>query len=142
MRARWLLAAALCVLLTGCGTFSAPSPTPTPAPPPPTPTPAATAVPTVDAQTADVQDAFLTTVNDLTNALETLAGAPCPDLTAELQANPGELASIRGFAGTLQRVSATRQELNTDDVRSALSDLNQAMRQLDTALKTCGISPP
>jgi len=140
MRARWLLAAAFCVLLGGCGTFGAPLPTPTSAPPPATPTPAATAAPTVDAQTADVQDAFLTTVNDLTNEVETLAGAPCPDLTAELQANPGELTSIRGFAGTLQRVSGSRQELNSDDVRSAVSDLNQAMTQLDTALKRCGIN--
>jgi hypothetical protein len=142
MRARWLAAAGLCaVWLTACGTLAA-QPTPTPAPPPATPTPAATAVPTVDAQTADVQDAFLSTVNDLTNELETLAMAPCPDLTSELQANPTELSSIRGFAATLQRVSTTRQELNSDDVRSAMSDLNQAMMQLDTALKTCGISSP
>src|SRR5262245_46774314 len=111
MRARWLAAAAascaVC-LVTACGSFAAP-PTPTPVPPPPsTPTPATTAVPTIDAQAADVQDAFLETVNDLTNEVESLAGATCPDLTALLQANPTELSSIRGFAATVQRVSTTQ----------------------------------
>jgi hypothetical protein len=142
MRARWLAAAAaLCAvcLASACGSFAAP-PTPTPVPPPPsTPTPAATAVPTIDAQAADVQDAFLTTVNDLTNEVQALGGARCPDLTTELQANPTELGSIRGFAATLQRVSTTQQALNSDDVRSALSDLSHAMTQLEAALNTCGI---
>ena len=142
MRARWLAAAAascaVC-LVTACGSFAVP-PTPTPVPPPPsTPTPATTAVPTIDAQAADVQDAFLETVNDLTNEVESLAGAPCPDLTNLLQANPTELSSIRGFAATVQRVSTTQQALNTDDVRSALSDLSHAMTQLEAALNTCGI---
>jgi hypothetical protein len=39
-------------------------------------------------------------------------------------------------------VSTTQQALDSDDVRSAMSDLSQAMSQLDAALKTCGIAQP
>ena len=104
--------------------------------------PNATPVPTLDATTSNVQDAFLTNLNDLTSDVETLATAPCTDLTAETQANPTELANIRGFAATLQRVAATQAALDSDDVRSSMSDLTQALSQLDTQLATCGIKSP
>jgi hypothetical protein len=121
---------------------SAPA-TPTPLPPTATAVlPVATPAPTVDTAAADIQDAFLTNVNDLTSDVETLATAQCADLTQETRANPTEVTQIRGFAATLQRVATTQAALDSDDVRSALSDLGQALAQLDAALKTCGIQQP
>jgi hypothetical protein len=134
--------ACLATTLVACG---APAPTPTPVPTRPlaTPTPEATAVPTLDPTTFDVQDEFMTNVNDLTNAVEQLATAACPDLSAETQANPTEVTEIRGFAATLQRVGSQQPALSGDnDVQSTLSDLGQAMTQLNTALTTCGINAP
>ena len=96
-------------------------------------------MPTLDAQAADVQDAFLSNVNDVTSEVETLATAPCPDLVAETNANPTEVADMKGFASTLQRIGANQPALNTDDVRASLADLAQALTQLDAALSTCGI---
>lgn len=142
MRARALQAAVACLFCVACSTQSTP-PTPAPAPPPTaTAVPNATPVPTLDAATSDIQDAFLTNLNDLTSDVETLAGAECTDLTAETQANPQELASIRGFAATLQRAAASQAALNSDDVRSSLSDLAKALSQLDIQLATCGIKSP
>jgi hypothetical protein len=128
----------------------APPPTPTLAP---APTPAATPVPTTtsgpqasptgapatDPATADIQDAFLENVNDLTAEVESLATLACDDLASETRDNPTEVTEIRGFAATLQRIGTTQAALNTDDVRSALSDLTKAVTQLDVALNTCGI---
>jgi hypothetical protein len=99
-------------------------------------------VPTVNASGADVQDVFLSNLNDLTNELETLAMAQCPDLTAETRANPTEVAQLRGFAATLQRVATTQPALDSDDVRSSLADLSHALAQLDAALNACGIKQP
>jgi len=130
--------AAISVSLLAC---SAPAAAPTL--PPATPTAAATPVPTVDAATMDMQDAFLTNVNDLTSDVETLATAQCADLTTETRANPTEVTEIRGFAATLQRVGGQQPALsNSDDVKSSLSDLTKAMAQLDAALNTCGIKGP
>jgi hypothetical protein len=129
------------VLCGGCGP-GAPPPTPTPLLPTATPPPAVTPVPTIDAAAADIQDAFLTNVNDLTSEVETLATAQCADLTAETRANPTEVTEIHGFAATLQRVATTQPGLDSDDVRSSVADLNQAMMQLDAALNTCGIKQP
>jgi hypothetical protein len=140
---RTLLLALCCLCLAGCGVLGGSPPTPTPPPAPTaTPTPAVPAVPTLDASTTDIQDAFFTNVNDLTSEIETLAGAPCTDLTSETQANPTEVQQMHGFAAALQRVSTTQPALNTDDVRSALGALNQALTQLDSALGTCGIKQP
>lgn len=137
-----MAAAFACVLCAACG-FAAPPPTPTPVPPPTaTPAPKVTAVPTLDATTSDMQDAFLTNVNDLTSDVETLASAQCADLTAETNANPTEVTEMRGFAATLQRVAGSQTALDSDDVRSAISDLKQAMSQLDANLATCGIKSP
>ena len=140
---RALVCLGLCAaLLAACGT-PAPTATPTPSVPRPTPTPAATPVPTQDASSYDVQESFLTNVNDLTSEVETLATAECPDLTAETQANPTEVTEIRGFAATLQRVGGQQPALSaSDDVKSSLSDLTQALAQLDAALTKCGIKSP
>src|SRR6266851_5323457 len=116
-----VLVGALLLSMTAC---SSPAPTPTPRPPPstaPTPTlPAAPPVPTVDPSAADVQDAFLTNVNDLTSDVETLATATCSDLAAETTANPTEVSEMRGFAATMQRLGASQAMLQSDDVRAAL----------------------
>src|SRR5437868_614068 len=135
------VALAACLVCCACG-GTAPAPTPTPRAPTATPVPQATAVPTLDATTSDIQDAFLTNVNDLTSDIETLATAQCADLTAETSANPTELAQIRGFAATLQRVATSQSALDSDYVRSSLSDLMQALSQLDTTLANCGIKSP
>ena len=139
---RWLAGAAVAVCLAGCGQPSAP-PTPLPtATAVRTPTPAVTPVPTLDAATADVQDAFLTNVNDLTSDVETLATAACADVTAEVRANPTEVNDMHGFAATLMRLGATQAALDSDDVRAALGALKLAIGQLDTTLTSCGIAHP
>jgi hypothetical protein len=139
---RRIIAALACLLCAACG-FGAAPPTPTSVPPPTaTPVPQTTPVPTLDATTSDMQDAFLTNLNDLTSDVETLATAQCADLTAETSANPTEVTEMRGFAATLQRVATTQTALNSDDVRSALDDLKQALAQLDTNLANCGIKSP
>jgi hypothetical protein len=99
-------------------------------------------VPTLDPQVTDIQYAFLGEVNDLTSDVETLAGASCSDMTAETRAHPTELAQMRGYAATLQRVAGNQAALDSDDVRSAVSDLTKAIAQLDAALTRCGIPPP
>ena len=91
---------------------------------------------------ADIQDAFLTNVNDLTSDVETLASAPCADLAAETRANPAELTQMHGFAATLQHLGTSQVQLDNDDVRSALSDLAKAVSQLDATLTSCGIPQP
>ena len=130
-----------CLLCCACGAGT-PSATPTPRPPTATPVSQVTPVPTLDAATSDIQDAFLTNVNDLTSDVETLANAECADLTAETRANPTELAQMRSFAATLQRVAGSQSALDSDDIRSSLTALTQALMQLDTALTTCGIRSP
>ena len=115
-----------------------------PAPPPtPLPTVAATVTPapqpTQDAEAADVQDAFLANVNDLTSEVEDLASARCEELSAETRDNPTEVTEIRGFAATLKRVGTQQPALNTDEVRSALAALDLAIGHLDSALSMCGI---
>jgi hypothetical protein len=117
--------------------------------PPPTPTPLPTVAatvtavpqPTQDAEAADVQDAFLANVNDLTSEVEDLASAKCDELSAETRDNPTEVTEIRGFAATLKRVGTQQPALNTDEVRSALAALDLAIGHLDGALTTCGIKP-
>lgn len=116
--------------------------TPTPRPPTATPVPRATPVPTLDPTASDIQDAFLSNVNDLTSDVETLANAQCADLVAETRANPTELAQMRNFAATLQRVATSQAALDSDDVRSSLSDLSKALNQLDAALTSCGVTAP
>lgn len=105
--------------------------------------PAVTPYPTLEATTNDMQDAFLSNVNDLTDAIESLAMTQCADLTTETQQNPTEVIEMRGFAATLQRLGASQPALSTSqDVRSSLDDMTRALQQLDAALNTCGIRIP
>lgn len=138
-----MAAALLCVAGCACspGTSST-TPAATPRAATATPAPRATPVPTLDATTSGIQDAFIANVNDLTSDVETLANAQCADLTAEARANPTELADMHNFAATLQRVATSQSALDSDDVRSSLSDLSKAMSQLDATLATCGIKSP
>jgi hypothetical protein len=129
---------ALSLIASACGAPS-PSATPTPAP---SPTPAATPVPTLDAQVADIQYAFLSNVNDLTSDVEGLAMSSCADIATTVRANPTEVSDVHGFAASVQRVGSSQPALDNDDVRSALADLSNAMQQLDAALAACGISTP
>ena len=134
-------------LLALCAGFAAacaaPAPPPTPTDVPATPTPAATPYPTLDANTIDIQDAFLANVNDLTDAIESLARAECAEITAETRDNPTELTEMHGFAATLQRLGTSQPALSTsNDVRSSLDDLSKAVQQLDGALAQCGIRNP
>ncbi|HEY1293520.1 MAG TPA: hypothetical protein VGJ60_10590 [Chloroflexota bacterium] len=136
---RSAVAAALMLVVLACGAPAA-APTPAPTRPLPTATPPVTPVPTLDAATFDIQDAFLTNVNDLTSEVETLATAECADLSAELRANPTEVTEMRGFAATLQRVGGQQPALsNSEDVKASLSDLSKAMAQLEAALSRCGL---
>ena len=76
----------------------------------------------------------MTNVNDLTDEIQTLATAACEDLVAETRDNPTEVTEIRGFAATLKRVGSNQPALQSDDVKSVLSDLDKAIAQLDAAL--------
>ena len=111
--------------------------------PPPTPVPTATTAPqpTVDAQAGDIQDAFISNVNDLTSEVSDLAITPCDQLMALVAANPNEVTQIHGFAATLKRVGGQQAALNTDDVRAALAALDMAISQFDATLGACGIRP-
>jgi len=135
--------AVLEVVLVVAVACSAPVQPPAPTPVPATPTPVVTPYPTLDATTNDIQDEFLTNVNDLTDAVESLAMSQCPDLATETSQNPTEVTEMRGFAATLQRLGASQSALSTSqDVRSSLEDLSKALQQLDAALTTCGIRTP
>jgi hypothetical protein len=126
----------------------APSPTPTPLPaatatplPQPTlapgqPTPEPTADP------SDVQDAFLSNVDDLVSEASDLAALPCPDLTDVISGNANLIPSIHGFAAALKRVSAAQPGLDTDTVHTALADMDHIIGQMDGALTQCGITQP
>src|ERR1700686_4899404 len=111
------------LLLMAC---SAPPPTPTPTPAPPT-TP------------ADVENAFLSNVDDLIAEAADLTVTPCADLTMVTRDNPNLVPSIRGFAAAVKRIGATQAVLNTDAVRAELSDLDHSMGELEGALSLCGI---
>jgi hypothetical protein len=113
---------------------------PAPATPPPRST-LAPGQPTPDAtaQPSEVEDAFLSNVDDLTAEAADLASTPCEDLTMVTSANPNLVPSIHGFAATLKRVGASQAALNSDAVHTALADLDRTISQLDSALSTCGI---
>ena len=125
------------VVLLGCS-----RPNAIPATPAPTALPTATAAPqpTVDSQAADVQDAFLANVSDLTAEVSDLALSECSNLMDVVRANPNEVAQLHGFTATLKRVGTQQAALNTDDVHSSLAALDAAIAQLDATLTRCGIS--
>jgi hypothetical protein len=99
--------------------------------------------PTVDTGTADpveIEVTFLSNVDDLIAEANDLSVFPCPDLTTITRDNPSLVPSLRGFAATLKRVGTSQAVLNTDAVKTALSDLDKSMGQLEGALSLCGIS--
>jgi hypothetical protein len=107
------------------------------------PVTSAQAVPTVDIANADpveIEVTFLSNVDDLIAEANDLAVFPCPDLTGVTRDNPSLIPSLRGFAATLKRVGTTQAVLDTEVVKTALSDLDRSMGQLEGALSLCGIS--
>jgi ABC-type transport system substrate-binding protein len=152
-----LIAMLAALALTACGALT-PTPTPTPVPAP-TSTPAPTPVPpprtsaasqpqaqpTFDPATAspaDVENAFLSNVDDLIAETADLTVTPCPDLMMLVRDNPNLVASVRGFAAAAKRIGATQAVLNTDAVKAELSDLDHSMGELEGALSLCGIKQP
>jgi hypothetical protein len=149
--------AVVALALSACG---GPAPSPTPAPtatsvPAPTATVAARpnptsasqpqAQPTFDpsaASPADIENAFLSNVDDLIGEAADLAVTPCPDLIMVTRDNPNLLPSVRGFAAAAKRIGATQTVLNTDAVKTELSDLDHSMGELEGALNLCGIKQP
>ena len=134
--------AALCVvILSACGA-PAPPPTPVPTVAPtvaPSPSPAAQSGGDQGETPSDVENAFLSDVDDLIGEATDLAVTPCDDLTMIVRQNPNLLPSIKGFAATLKRASTNQPVLNTATVKSAMDDLDKTMTQLDSALSQCGI---
>jgi hypothetical protein len=124
-----------CALGVAC---AAPAPQPTPVPTV-IPTAAPSPVPTTS-PTSDVENAFLSNVDDLIAEVTDIAVTPCDELVPVVSQNPGLLPSVRGFAATLKRASSTQDVLNTDAVKSSIADLDQSMGQLDGALSQCGIA--
>jgi hypothetical protein len=106
---------------------------------PPTPQ----AQPTLDTSGNDpveVQNAFLSNVDDIIAEATDLSVAPCEDLLAVTKANPSLVPNIRGFAAAIKRVSTSQSVLDTDEVKAAIADLDKTMGQLDGALSLCGIT--
>ena len=143
MRATWSawrlggVAVVLVLVLSACG---APAPPPTPVP-----TSVPTAVPSPTASTpgeapSDVENAFLSDVDDLIGEATDLSVTPCDDLTVIVRQNPNLLPSIKGFAATMKRASTNQAALNSQAVKSAMDDLDKSISQLDGALSQCGIS--
>ena len=100
------------------------------------PTPDATALP------RDVENAYLSNVDDLIAEAADLAVTPCDELTAVTQANPNLVSSVRGFATALKRVGTSQPALDTDAVRASLADLDHSMGEFEGALSLCGIKQP
>jgi len=125
--------------VVGCGGPAA-QPTAVATSPPalvPSPTPAAAADAT--APSSDVENAYLSNVDDLIAEAADLAVTPCDELTAVTRANPDLVRSVRGFANALKRVGTTQPAHDTDAVRASLADLDHSMGQFEGALSLCGI---
>jgi hypothetical protein len=146
------VAVLVALVLSACAAPPPPPPTPTPAPSP-TATAVAPAKPTAAVQSqqtfdpstaspADIENAFLSNVDDLIAEAADLTVTPCADLTVVTRDNPTLVPSIRGFAAAVKRISTTQAVLNTDAVKSELADLDQSMVQLEGALSQCGIKQP
>ena len=140
--------------LVGCGApAAAPSAQPAPAAtavpaPLATPTSAAAASgnpgsgqPRADATAlpSDVENAYLSNVDDLIAEAADLTVTPCDELTAMTKANPNLVPTVRGFATALKRVGTSQPALDTDAVRASLADLDHSMGQFEGALSLCGI---
>ncbi len=88
---------------------------------------------------SDVENAYLSDVDDLIAEAADLTVTPCDELTAVTKANPNLVPSVRGFATALKRVGASEPALDTDAVRASLADLDHSMGQFEGALSLCGI---
>jgi hypothetical protein len=97
------------------------------------PTPDSTALP------SDVENAYLSNVDDLIAEAADLATTPCDELTAVTKANPNLVPSVRGFATALKRVGTSQPALDTEAVRASLADLDHSMGEFEGALSLCGI---
>jgi hypothetical protein len=106
------------------------------------PTSAAAAATPADPDTDpnEIEDAFLSDVDELIAEATDLAVTPCEDLVMVTQQNPQLVPSLRGYAATVKRVSTNQAVLNTDAVKSAVADLDKTMGQLEGALSLCGIT--
>jgi hypothetical protein len=136
----------IALALAACAS-PAPPPTPTPAPtstpqPQPSPTVAATPRATLDPalQSSEIEDAFLANVDDAIAGANDLTALPCEDMMLVVQNNPTAVPSLRGYAAALKRLGGQQAALDTQNVRTALEDLDQSMSQLDAALTQCGIT--
>lgn len=89
----------------------------------------------------ELEAAFVSSVDDLVAQTADLARQPCGDLSQAATANPALFASLRGYANTLKRVGTSNPDLDTDTVKSALSELDRSMGLLQGALSLCGINP-
>ena len=154
------IASLVALALSGCGIVartaaptptSEPAPTATPVPAPtapalaPTFAPRPQAQPTFDptsASPADVENAFLSNVDDLIAETADLTVTPCADLATLTRDNPTLVPSIRGFAAAAKRIGTTQAVLNTDAVKTELSDLDHSMGELEGALSSCGLKQP
>jgi hypothetical protein len=138
-----LLVGLLAVLLCACG---APAPAPAPTAttvPQRAPTPTVQVQPTADlsgASPSDVENAFLSNVDDLIAEASDLTVSTCEDLTQLTRDNPNLMPSLRGFTAAMRRVANSQSVLNTDSVKLALGDLDHTMGELEGALKLCGIT--
>jgi hypothetical protein len=95
-----------------------------------------------EASSADIENAFLSNVDDLIAEAADLAVSPCADLTDVTGQNPTLVPSIRGFAAAMKRIGASEPVLDTSAVKDALSDLDHSLGELEGALSTCGIKQP
>jgi hypothetical protein len=146
------IVAVVACALTGCADRA---PTPTPGPPTVQPTPTLAPAPlateaaraqaraTPDptgADPADIENAFLSNVDDVIAEAADLASSPCEDLKVITSNNANMIPTVRGFAATLKRVAGSQAVLDTDAVKAAMSDLDHSIGELDGALSLCGIS--
>ncbi|GAC1312924.1 MAG: hypothetical protein NVSMB2_00120 [Chloroflexota bacterium] len=116
----------------------------------PTPNAAATATAVADSSEPvdpaavnpdELEAALLSSIDDLVAQTADLARQPCADLVRATSGNPALFPSLRGYANTLKRVGGSDPALDTDTVKSALSDLDKSMGLLQGALSLCGINP-
>jgi hypothetical protein len=136
-RDRLIVFAVVTLTLASCAAPTAP-PAPTPLP-----TTAAQARATVEptgADPADIENAFLSNVDDVIAEAADLAASPCEDLNVITRNNPNAVPSVRGFAAALKRLAGSQAVLDTEAVKAAMSDLDHSMGELDGALNLCGIS--
>ena len=109
--------------------------------PEPSPSPAASPLPAseMNEDTAEVSDAFLADVVGLVEQALFLSSLPCDELSSVAQATPAEISGLRGFSGTLKRLSEQEPALDTPAVQAGIADLDVAMGQLEGALTLCNI---